>query len=67
MMINVICPKNEMIFVNYVSPDGEKRHNRLWNGGTGKAILKIYKKKREGLELVDIIEARNVGCEYGEY
>ena len=67
LQINVVCPKEEMLFVNYVAPDGTKKHNRLWNGGTGKAILKLYEKKREGLELVDVIEARNVGCEYGEY
>ena len=67
MQINVICPKSEMILVNYMAPDATKKHNRLWNGGTGKAIIKIYEKKREGLQLVDIIEARNVGCEYGVY
>ena len=67
LMINAVCPKKEMLFVNYVAPDGVKRHNRLWNGGTGKAIIKIYEKKREGLDLIDVIEARNVGCEYGEY
>ncbi len=65
--INVICPKKEMIQVNYVAPDGSKKHDRLWNGGTGKALIKVYEKKREGLQLVDLIEAENVGCEYGEY
>ncbi|MBO4776209.1 MAG: hypothetical protein J5515_06310, partial [Lachnospiraceae bacterium] len=65
--INVICPKKEMILVNYVAPDGSKKHDRLWNGGTGKALIKVYEKKREGLQLVDLIEAENVGCEYGEY
>ena len=56
-----------MLFINYVAPDASRKHDRLFNGGTGKAILKIYEKKREGLELIDVIEARNVGCEYGEY
>ena len=63
----MVCPKKEMIKVNYVAPDGTKKHNRLWNGGTGKALIKVYEKRKEGLELVDYIEAQNVGCEYGEY
>lgn len=24
-----------MILINYESPNGHKRHTRLWNGGTG--------------------------------
>ncbi len=67
VQINVICRKKEMLLINYVAPDGSKKHNRLWNGGTGKAIIKVYEKKREGLKLVDVLEAENVGCEYGEY
>ena len=67
LQINVICKKKDMLFINYVAPDASKKHDRLFNGGTGKAILKLYEKKREGLELIDVIEARNVGCEYGEY
>jgi len=67
MLINVVCPKKEMFMIDYVAPDATKKHNRLWNGGTGKAIIKIYEKKREGLKLIDVLQARNVGCEYGEY
>ena len=62
------CPKNEMLNINYESPDGHKRHNRLWNGGTGKGILKLYKRSVSGREtLIDKIIAEEIGCEYGEY
>ena len=67
MKINAMCNKRDMLFVNYMAPDGVKRHTRLWNGGNGKAIIKIYEKRAYGLELADIIEAKNLGCEYGEY
>ena len=67
MKINVICEKKDMILVNYVAPDGSKKHDRLWNGGNGKAVIKLYDKHSYGLQLKDIVEARNVGCEYGEY
>lgn len=59
--------KKDMLFVNYEAPDGSKNHNRLWNGGNGTGIIKLYDKKGEGLELVDEIEATHIGCEYGEY
>ena len=62
------CPKKEMLNINYESPDGHKRHNRLWNGGTGKGVLKLYKRSASGKEtLIDEIIAEEIGCEYGEY
>jgi tocopherol cyclase len=39
------------------------RHRRLWNGGNGVGTVKLYR----GSDLIDEMEARNVGCEYGEY
>ena len=57
----------DMLFVNYEAPDGEKRHNRLWNGGNGWGTVKLYDRRAGKLELVDEIEATHIGCEYGEY
>lgn len=62
------CLKSEMLLINYEAPDGSKRHNRLWNGGTGHGRIKLYGRDDEGrLFLVDDISAGHVGCEYGEY
>ena len=61
------CPKREMLFVSYESPDGMKRHNRLFNGGTGTGEVRLYRKARGKLELVRAVYADRVGCEYGEY
>lgn len=62
------CKKSEMLNINYESPDGHKRHNRLWNGGTGRGTLKLYKRDAFGKEtLIDEIAAEGIGCEYGEY
>ena len=66
----VRCPKDEMLLINYEAPDGTKRHNRLWNGGTGTGRVRLYEKHRFGdgsLLMVDDMIAENVGCEYGEY
>lgn len=61
------CPKSQMLLVNYESPDGMKRHNRLWNGGTGTATVKVYKKSHGKLVLIDEVIANHLGCEWGEY
>ena len=67
METEVHCLKKDMLFINYESPDGQKRHNHLWNGGNGWGNIKLYDKKSGKLVLVDEIEATHVGCEYGEY
>ncbi len=67
METRVTCLKKDMLFVNYEAPDGSKRHNRLWNGGNGKGNIKLYRKEKGGLVLIDDISADHMGCEYGEY
>ena len=69
METEITCRKKEMLLVNYEAPDGSKRHNRLWNGGNGTGIVRLYRKTGAGhdLELIDEVEATHVGCEYGEY
>ena len=62
------CNKDEMLNINYEAPTGLKRHNRLWNGGTGYGVLKLYKRTPLGKEiLIDEVEATGIGCEFGEY
>lgn len=63
MVTDITCEKKDMLLVNYEAPTGEKRHNRLWNGGNGKGTVELYR----GGKLIDRIHAENVGCEYGEY
>ena len=67
MQTEVFCRKADMLLVNYEAPDGSKKHNRLWNGGTGWGTVRLWDKRAGGLELVDEVEAAHIGCEYGEY
>ena len=67
MITEIECKKENMLLINYEAPNGSKRHNRLWNGGNGKGRIRLYKKGKNGLILIDDIDAANVGCEYGEY
>ena len=62
------CNKSDMLNINYEAPTGLKRHNRLWNGGNGWGVLKLYKRGPGGKEiLIDEVEATGIGCEFGEY
>ena len=67
METEIHCAKAEMLLVNYEAPNGTKRHNRLWNGGSGEGLITLWRKGENRLELIDEIEATHVGCEYGEY
>lgn len=68
LVTEITCRKAEMLNIQYESPDGYKRHNRLWNGGTGSGILQLYKRNLFGKEeLIDEVLAEGIGCEYGEY
>lgn len=63
MVTDITCQKEDMLLVNYEAPTGEKRHNRLWNGGNGTGTVKLYR----GGKLIDEVICGNVGCEYGEF
>jgi len=63
MVTDITCEKKDMLLVNYESPDGRKRHRRLWNGGNGRGTVTLY----HLWKMVDRVKAENVGCEYGEY
>ncbi len=67
METEIHCRKADMLLINYEAPDGTKRHNRLWNGGNGWGIVRLYDKNQGELTLVDEVDATHVGCEYGEY
>lgn len=67
METEVHCAKKDMLWVNYEAPDGKKRHNRLWNGGNGEGVVKLYEKRNGCLVLIDEVIATHIGCEYGEY
>lgn len=63
MVVDIRCKKKDMLLIRYEAPNGKKLHNRLWNGGNGRGIIRLYRRGK----LVDTILARKIGCEYGEY
>ena len=67
METEITCRKEDMILINYEAPDGSKRHNRLWNGGNGTGVIRLYEKQKGVPVLIDEVRAGHIGCEYGEY
>ena len=63
------CYKKDMLNIRYEAPTGYKKHNRLWNGGTGTGTLRLYERSLFGRreKLIDEVYAEGIGCEYGEY
>jgi tocopherol cyclase len=57
------CKKKDMLLINYEAPNGERKFHRLYNGGNGFGVIELYKDNL----LVDRIQARHTGCEYGKY
>ena len=67
MTVEISCPKEEMLLIHYESPDGYRRHTRLWNCGNGYGTVRLWKRQTGRWVLVDDVRAGSVGCEYGEY
>ncbi len=67
MVTEIHCRKKDMLLINYESPDGEKRHERLWNGGTGRGTVRLYDRCGWNMVLRDAVDVSRAGCEYGEY
>ena len=70
MQTQMHCKKADMLFVNYEDPDGNKRFQKLWNGGNGWGNIKLYSLKGFGKKkqtLIDDIDVKHLGCEYGEF
>lgn len=65
--IDFTCKKDTMLHVNYENPKGEKKHNKLWNGGYAIGTVKLYQKEKNECILVDTFKGSLGGCEYGEY
>ena len=61
-MTGISYEKRGILLINYEATDGFKRHDRLWNSENSVGTVKLYR----GSTRIDVIGARNVGCEYGE-
>lgn len=58
------CTKEQMIQLQYESPDSVRYRNPLWGGGAGIGTIEIYRLGNGGRELLDTLEMNGALCEY---
>ena len=63
--IDAYCDTKAMFLRDYECPDGNRKVLRLAGGGTGTGDLRLYKKIRKNLELIEQVHVANIVCEYG--
>ncbi|MCM1321078.1 MAG: hypothetical protein NC041_05200 [Bacteroides sp.] len=63
----VACKKSDMLFLLRESPAGIIAHRNLWSGANGTGEVRIFKKVKKSLEILEQAKIENCGCEYGEY
>ena len=60
------CLKEEMLLMNYESPDGSRPQNPLYAGGTGIGKVLLYRRFFDGKQLEDTLVANDCFCEYSK-
>jgi hypothetical protein len=63
--IDIFCLIAEMKLLNYDSPAGDGVILSLLSGASGSGEIRLYKRLRKGLELIEHANIENVHCEYG--
>jgi hypothetical protein len=64
--IDVFCNTEDMVLRSYETANEREELARILSGGNGTGELRIYRKVKKNLELIEHARIRNVGCEYGE-
>ncbi|MBQ6781282.1 MAG: hypothetical protein IJP62_08620 [Treponema sp.] len=63
--IDIFCKTSEMFVREYEAPEGNRRVLKVLGGGTGFGEIRIYKKMRKDLELLEHAHVADALCEYG--
>lgn len=58
------CTKEQMLKMQYESPDGARYRNPLWAGSAGVGTIEIYRLADGGRELLDALHMDGALCEY---
>jgi len=58
------CKKEEMFYMNYESPGGNRDRRPLWSGAEGAGTIQIFRRLSGGRELLDTLKLENALCLY---
>ncbi len=63
--VDIMCNANQMFVRDYECPEGNRKVMKLIGGGSGTGEVKIYRRVRKSLELIEDMHVGNCLCEYG--
>lgn len=63
--VDIICKAEQMFVRDYECPEGSRKVMKLIGGGSGTGEVKIYKRVRKDLELIEDVHVGNCLCEFG--
>ena len=63
--VDVFCKTAEMFVRDYEAPEGQRKLLKVLGGGTGFGEIRIYKKVKKNLELLEHAHVADALCEYG--
>lgn len=65
--ISMSCPKDQLMPLDYETPDGEKSKYPLRAGGTAIGTIEIYRRIPCGRQLIDTLEIKDGLCEFSQH
>ncbi len=63
--VDIICGADQMFVRDYECPEGNRKVMKLIGGGSGTGEVKIYRRVRKDLELIEDMHVGNCLCEFG--
>ncbi|MBQ7158589.1 MAG: hypothetical protein IJS09_04060 [Treponema sp.] len=63
--VDIFCKTEEMFVRDYEAPEGQRKLLKVLGGGTGFGEIRIYKKIKKNLELLEHAHVADALCEYG--
>lgn len=64
--IDVFCPAGQMYVRSIEVPEGKRKVLKMLSGGTGSGEIRLYKRIRKNLELIEQAHIAGCVCEYGQ-
>lgn len=65
--IDIFCNAGDMFVRDYESPAGGRKVLKVLGGGTGTGEIRIYRRVKKNLELVEHATVSNAICEFGNF
>ncbi len=64
--VDVYCASSGMLVRDYEIPEGKRKVLKILTGGKGSGEIRLYKKQKRSLEILEHANLENVVCEYGQ-